>query len=717
GPADRHVSRHIQEMSGARFARQRAAVCAGLTACALLCLSACGGSGDASAPPQGAAPPSGATTPSPTPAPSPTSSSSPTPTPSASPQPTPTSTPSATPTPGSTTPPSASALWSPVAGFAPPAAGEHPRLFFRRTQIEAVREKSRTLEGAAIVARLRFLLNGGDGQSLPVVFNSAKGAYQGFKPVTVAKPGDHPGTGVPGGADKPGVFTLWHASGYAMLYQLTGEARYADMARTCTQWMIEGWRDRDDRYGLVNPGGLLRAGPSVAALAMAYDLAYDGWDSAFRESVAKFLLNYNGGATEPGGTGTQTMAQLSKTPRHSPKSNHWGGQVGGAGLAMLAIRGDAGADPALVQDYLSAIEKNTARALLEGFGSGGYFWEHLGPGGIATETAFVPYLQALRVAHGQDWTAGSASHGRALAGKWIHLMTVRGGKPFYTNPNPSGSYGTEVFDRHGISRAGQFAQGFGVMPEAWKPAMLWTYKTLVEPGEQQSYGKLLGGKPSYDAIDYPHRAVLALINWPIGTTPENPGTRFAKVLDDPEMRFTVMRDQWKDDTDSLVALLAGANDLGHDAVLPIQVWAAQGRALFGHIEKTAVTAKQFAQDGSGLLALKDGSAIAVDFGKSSGAHVLIAVAGKAAELRGTATSVLRMQGGDAARFRATRFTLGGVAAEILTVAPNGMHPAVTVVDAAAGKVAVGAQTLTLNAGRWTLAAMAPPISAQTIESN
>ena len=52
-----------------------------------------------------------------------------------------------------------------VKDFEPPNSGEHPRLLFRRCDLPALRKKSQTAEGKAILKRLRFLLDGKDGET------------------------------------------------------------------------------------------------------------------------------------------------------------------------------------------------------------------------------------------------------------------------------------------------------------------------------------------------------------------------------------------------------------------------------------------------------------------------------------------------------------------------------------------------------------------------
>ena len=64
-----------------------------------------------------------------------------------------------------------------VEGFQAPASGEHPRLLFRKRDLPALRERSRCPEGQAILKRLRYLLDGQDGQRMTTVFSSADKAY------------------------------------------------------------------------------------------------------------------------------------------------------------------------------------------------------------------------------------------------------------------------------------------------------------------------------------------------------------------------------------------------------------------------------------------------------------------------------------------------------------------------------------------------------------
>jgi hypothetical protein len=489
--------------------------------------------------------------------------------------------------------PAMAAPWPvPVEGWVAPAPDEHPRLFFRPADVPRLRERADTPEGRVMVRRLREMLNGADGESLPGIYPKSKAAYEGLD------------KNLPRGA-----YTLWHGAGYGMLYQLTGDAKYAAFGRDCVEKAFAGVRDRDDRYAFVDPGGYLRAGPSVSAIAMAYDLCHAGWDVDFRRQVALKLQNYDGGITKRDGGGPMTMERLALRPRLHPGSNHWGAQVGGAALTLLAIRGDAGTDTALIDKYLASVQRNTVRALTEGFGDGGYFMEHAGPGQIASDVALLPAIQAWRVAGGLDFLQERPNATMVTMIRCYELLRKPGGGYHYPLRHPS-SYGTQAFERDGLSRGGQIAQGFGAIPEAYRPALLWTCNHVLEPDPAAR---------TYDTVSpYPHRAVLALVNWPIGVAERNPIEVLPRVLRDTKHGYFLFRNRWQDENDILVTALLGARNDGRE---PIMVWGL-GRQLtfpvaFGKFRTTHFAAWP---DGGGTFsaAVRGGNCcVAVGFGDDS----------------------------------------------------------------------------------------------------
>ena len=176
-------------------------------------------------------------------------------------------------------------------------AGEHPRLLFRRGDLVALREKAATPEGKALLARLRVTLDGADGETFPKLFNASGHAYQGNKAVSEdaaavdngAKNSDKSVGKLADDGMPLGTFTMSHAAGYGLLYQLTGEKKFAELGQQAMQKSLDGVRDRDDRYSFRKPGGALRCGPSLGWTALGYDLCYDGWSPEFRQKVREDL--------------------------------------------------------------------------------------------------------------------------------------------------------------------------------------------------------------------------------------------------------------------------------------------------------------------------------------------------------------------------------------------------------------------------------------------
>jgi hypothetical protein len=557
-----------------------------------------------------------------------------------------------------------------VEGFVAPAAGEHPRLFFRKADVPELRARAETPEGRAIVARLRRLLGGGE--KLPERYNE-------HFPVNISArgPAELP----------PGSFTMSHAAGYGMLYQLTGQKKYAELARQCLEMTFDadrysvtyaqikaeraevspklfnyeerlakegkrvtaaelaqkvlhyGQPDRDERYTWTTPGAKLRIGPMMLAVAMAYDLCYDGWDDAFRRRVVAELLDYDRLPVDfdmysEGHKGRATMEAIVNCG-YPPESNHFGAYIGGAGTALLAVRGDPGADDQRVRQPLATIEKNTLRLLSEGFGDHGFFAEGQGPSHMAANSAFVPFLQAARTAWGKDFIA-PRPHAQWLTLRWaMEIVPGADGRPYYPNLYPS-SYGPQWVDRDGLSDGGDFAQGFGALAgDDQRAALLWVYRRLVEPGEVgQNPTWLEAGERSFDAVAYPHRAVLALVNWPMGLEPKNPAEVIGRVNVDRYMGYYMFRKGWAGPDDVYFTLLTNPRGKhgyvkgprgGNFAFWGLGLRTKWSQKLSG-VEQTYFKAEP---DGSGVVSLRhDGglTSIAIDYSERAGVPAVVVFA-------------------------------------------------------------------------------------------
>ncbi len=481
---------------------------------------------------------------------------------------------------------------------------EHPRLLFRQGDLEALRRRAKTDEGQAILKRLREQLNGSDGESMPTEYQTSTKAYQNAR------------------KDLPvGAYTLWHGAGFGFLYRITGEPKYADLGRKCVEKAMQGQRDRDDRYAFVNPGGFLRAGPSVGAIAMAYDLCYDGWDEDFRVKVAKAIQNYDGGHTRRDGGGQQTMKRLATKPKFMPGSNHYGMQVAGAALAMLAIAGDDGTDDKLVKEYLDAIEKNTIANFTKGFGDHGWFAEGDGTGVMSSHIAFLYALQAWRVTAGKDFTSPRPNC-RYPVLKFVVLTIPRDGKPDFPS---RGAYPHNVWCRTGVSGPGTFCGGFGVVNEDEKPALLWLYNRVSKELDAKA------GGPFETSCEYPYRSIAAFVNWPMDMQEDNPIRSVRPYLHDKRFGFFAFRDGWKDENDILITCQPEATRGWHRAnkeVGDVWVWAYGRKGKFGRCRGKVTHFEGYA-DGSGTVTVGE-TAMGVDFSGACGTDAMVVMCGKGA---------------------------------------------------------------------------------------
>jgi hypothetical protein len=529
--------------------------------------------------------------------------------------------------------------WAPTKGFKPVQPGEHPRLFFRKDDLPELRRRAETPLGKQLVERLRATLGGGE--AMPEHRSKADRAYANLR------------ENLPEGA-----YTISHVAGFGMLYQLTGDKKYADLGRKCMELALAGQRDRDDRYSWMAPGGELRAGPTLAWYALGYDLCYDGWDESFRRRIARAIQDYDDGkAGEWGKPEGVSLHQMALSPKQTPSSNHYGAVVGGSGIAVLAIRGDPGTDDARLGRYLDKIEENLVIALTRGLGDHGYFSENAGPSHVAAHTALVSFLAAMKTAGGKDYIA-PRPNGRWMTLRWaMELVPGENGRPYYPCRKPS-NYGGPDFlaGSGGMSHGGWFAEGFGAIRPEEKPALLWVYENFVAETDQHRF----------TASNYPHRAVLALVHWPINVPPKNPADVLPRAVVDTIHGYYVFRNRWKDKDDVLVTMLMGSGPRGHMGSMPtdVTVWGL-GEKLrfgrFGHMSQT--TYYQSAPSGSGVAAGTCGNCLAVDFSKASGADALLVMVGPGAEggqtarAGGTTFHVLTLQQGEAPKVRAEGDTL------------------------------------------------------------
>jgi hypothetical protein len=490
---------------------------------------------------------------------------------------------------------------------------------------------------------------------------------------------------------------MGHPAGYAFLYQLTGDKRYAGLAQQALEMLLAGTPDRDERYTWTSPGAGLRTGMLLTAVALAYDLAHDGWDEAFRKRVVDEIQNYkhvcvSDGGWEGGKEGLD-FAHIAN-PYYPPGSNHYGALLGGAATALLAIKGDPGADNARLEKLLGDVEKNILKELTQGFGDHGCFAEGPGPSHMAANTSLVTALQTMKTAGGKDFIS-PRSNGRWLTMRWaFELVLGKDGKAYYPCRNSS-TYGGEHPGRAGTSDGGEFCQGFGAVAPEDVPALLWTYKNVVEPGEAQEFKQWLpNGEKSYDALVYPQRAVLALVNWPLGVQPQNPAEVLGHSYGDSIHGYLAFRNQWKDADDIIVTayLRSGPHGFIRFNDTSIQVCGLGLRTRIPVSTTGKLAACEPKPDGSGAFLVETAKgplSVLVDFSGSCGAPCLVALCGPNLDTgKNRAEGEQREKGSDVSS-KTTTLAVAPNSFLVLTL-QKGAAPQPKV---AGDKIVVGAQTL------------------------
>jgi hypothetical protein len=478
-----------------------------------------------------------------------------------------------------------------VRGFVPVQPGEHPRLLFRKADIPRLREVAKTPEGQALIKRLRAQLNGSDGES----------------------------------PTPPKMWTISHVAGWGFLYTVTGDKKYAELGKECMDQSFAGAKDANDsRYSFKVPDGALRAGPALGWGALGYDLLYDGWDAEYRQKVADAIQNYNAGQW-------RSLAELVRGERQHPGSNHWGMQVGGAALALLAVMNDPGIDMGKIEPLLKQSHKSMLINMTQGFGDGGFFVEGDGTGSMASHITFLPALQAWRTAYGKDYYT-PRPNAQWMTMKWFFL-TALGGNPanFRASFPERGAYPHNIWARNGISGGGYCSIGFGVATDEQKAAILWFYN---HSGLKQWDEKM--GFACDAASCYPHHAILAFVNWPRGMTERNPGGALPHAYRDSKMGFYAWRNRWQDAGDVIVSIQTKGvrGNFGCKAENALTVACGGKQIKWGAINGGFAGEYQPAKDGTTILVAGDGSSLAVDFSKASGADAMLVMTGPGAPAEG-----------------------------------------------------------------------------------
>ncbi len=480
--------------------------------------------------------------------------------------------------------------------------GEHPRLLFRQKDIPALREKMKSSEGQAIIKRLRYLLDGANGESLPKHYSQAKQAYTyGGKNNLVV--------------DTAGIYTYGHVAGYGLLYQLTGDKRYAELGRQCFELALAGQRDRDDRYSWVKPGGPLRAGVVLGWMAVGYDLCYNGWDTATRRKLGQAMEYYSTGEWVKWGNREATLEAM-VTGTMPPKSNHFGMMAGGTALVLLALHNESWVDQTRLDSLLQKSKLAMVHNVTQGFGTGGYFAEGDGTGSMASHLVYLAAMQGYKHTLGMDFVNSGRSNVYMTALKWFYLTVAQQGAPVVWPIR--GGYSHNVWRSFLDGAYGYVGQGFGAVPVNMQPALLWYYyKWIHTPTSAQ-------GAP-YEVSKYPHFVVAAFVNWPVGTAPANPATILPHGYTDSIYGFYAWRNRWQNENDAVVTWLtqAAKGFMGAKPDSGIHVLSGATRYIWAHPAGKVLQQQHNERWNTSSLRLQQDITVGVDVSGKSGYDVLL----------------------------------------------------------------------------------------------
>jgi len=492
---------------------------------------------------------------------------------------------------------------------------------FRKKDIPKLREFANTSEGKKIIQRLRYLLDGENGENMPryrveadkgLVDLEKKEVIMGGKKieseVAITHLDDLKKVPV-------GTYTISHAAGYGFLYQITGDRRYADLGKKCFEWAFEGIRNADPRYSFRDPAGALRAGVTLGYYALGYDLCYDGWEEDFRKRVAEELFNYK--FNQKGRPMHWEVLAKGKVGGYMPASNHYGLHIG-AGLCALALYKDKYVDNKKIEDILNGNKEAIERQINE-WGEYGWFPEGDGTGSMASFIVFYPLLQAWRNVMGIDFCNEKV---RWMAMKWF-FGTIFDKEQGIINYPKRGAYPHNVWARYGyaLSGGGYFCESFGVLKNEDKEVLLWFYNNYLKDKDEKI------NAPYDTTTHYPHHAIISFINWPFNLKERDPNDYLPKAIYDPKCGYLGFRNRWKDKNDILITIqlidTRGWHRAGTDSLL--WIWGLNKRdTLFGVVfPRVLPLYYKFYKDGSGVVKIEDGNVFIVDFSGLSGCEGMV----------------------------------------------------------------------------------------------
>ncbi len=311
----------------------------------------------------------------------------------------------------------------------------HPRLFFGADDIPALRAKVRTEPYKSMAERL------------------AKDTMEA---------GTWPGERY----DDRSYHVALRAQRAAFVYLLTGDEKWAKVAREATQRTIDNKRE----WGNANFKGLTLYW-HASRIACAYDWCYNSatWDDAFNDTVSKALAVQGRIIIDRGGREQNT----------SPASNWQGGRFASGGLALLAS--DEPEDSARLNTAIQRVERYLT-SNLGGQDSSGWNSEGLGYNYYPMGNFVGPFLIAMQVMKGTDLREKLPQLGRSYWSVYAAYSPTMGGiRPDWADDNP------------GTNFEGTLGQAFYFADDALKPGMVYMYDRIDGKAGRNIWDSARGG--------------------------------------------------------------------------------------------------------------------------------------------------------------------------------------------------------------------------------
>ena len=422
-----------------------------------------------------------------------------------------------------------------VKDFQPVRPGEHPRILFRKSDLPALRAKLNTPLGKAYLAKA--------GQ----------------------------------GADANDFLSM------GMLYQLTGDAKYAARAMKT----IQGFG------GEINPSdwGTGGVGHRFVAAALTYDLCHDGWPEAFRRQIEEALVR---------NIQDNQVTLPTAHPNYHPCSNYYGPGRGAPAVATLAIYADPGPEPPKPVDPAAALaggddivtilrtrEMGMAKAKadyaerLAQWRIAHKEWQAAG-GADIRKLALVAISRAQVLRHYRvgvgDGGFQAETGGYAMIATWYPLLygvfhrTVFGrdasADPDITQLMPRRMMqvlfkpdGKTVVQK--INSAAGFdvcwcAAAFPICPDQYKPGLLWAWnKVCGITGPETAGNALAAGWPGGGLP-----LALAFLHYPLELKPVHPAQSMPKTWRADTFGFYVFRSGWQGSDEFIAQVFLKAVPVG-----------------------------------------------------------------------------------------------------------------------------------------------------------